>query len=679
MTQRQARQSDELRRAMPHCAALGRESALGDFPVYLDHSVVVPPRSILRVSVGAPAVTAGKATSGALVISRDSRWSEKTGLLSPAHIVASVDENGQTFSTVLNPTDRHVRVEGRVRYGMARRACEPEQQREYPWRVIASLNEHDASTTETIAQQPKLATDATPSTEWLTKEFRLDQSPYLQSADRLALAIALLKDFPSLYSDGTVLGRTTLIEHAIHLQHPRPVAIRPRRVNPKYREAEQEQIKEWKKQGIIEDSNSAYSFPMIPVPKKDGTVRFCIDYRKLNEITYKDAYPLPLIEDNLAQLKDSTVFSALDNVGAFHSVPVREQDRHKTAFSSSEGLYQFLYLPFGLMNGPPTYSRLVKLVLKDIPLSVALPYLDDCCVHSVDFQSHVEGLRRVFRAYERAGLKLKPSKCMLFMDSITYLGHEVSKDGIQIATRYVDIVRNWPEPETRAEIRTFIGKVGYYRKFIPAYSAEVEPLQSYLRDVPENEMKAPLAISEEARAAFIKLKQLLCQSPILAYPDFKSGERFILDTDWSLDNKMIGGVLSQVQDGQERVIAYSARRLRKPEQKGRVAGYHYVRESVETISDAEEVSDANGSQSTYVAALHARADGNSATLARLAGQLRLRSPTSRGKGSWQCRRVVTHAAHDRGSRIAAGRALCGGDPGRDRCISSGYGCGPNPR
>jgi len=552
MTYSQATQNDA-----GECGALDLEKGLGDFPVYLKEPVRVPPRSIMRVPLCVPAVSLAGLGEGEVLVTRASEFTEKAGVLTPRHVIAHIAANGQAYAAVLNPSSQYVRVPGNLRYGSGRMCCAPEDRLRYPWRTVATLGPHNDS---------PMSVAGKPSREWLCAEFKLNDSPYLQSQKHKDQAIALLQEFPGLYSDGTVLGRTTLLEHAIHLQHSRPIAIRPRRVNPKYREAEQEQIKVWKKQGIIEDSSSAYSFPMIPVPKKDGSVRFCIDYRKLNEITYKDAYPLPVIEDNLAQLKDSVIFSALDNVGAFHSVPLREGDQPKTAFSSSEGLFQFRYLPFGLMNGPPTYSRLVKLVLKDVPLTVALPYLDDCCVHSRSFDEHVTGLRSVFQAYQNAGLKLKPSKCMLFMDHITYLGHEISKDGIQIASRYVEIVRNWPAPTTRAEIRTFLGKTGYYRKFIPAYAATVDPLQRYMRDVPENEMKTPLEIDDAGQAAFLRLKDALCRAPILAYPDFNSSKPFVLDTDWSLDNKTIGGVLSQVQEGHERVIAYGARRLRKSEQ-----------------------------------------------------------------------------------------------------------------
>jgi hypothetical protein len=397
------------------------------------------------------------------------------------------------------------------------------------------------------------------------ENFKLNDIDLVKHADRRTKVDALLLKYFDIFSDGSQIGKTTMATHFINTSSEKPIAFPPRRVNPKIEQKQNEQIELWLQQDVIEESNSQYAFPLIPVPKKDGGIRLCVDYRRLNDVTFKDSFPLPNIVDNLDKLAGSTIFSALDNFGAFHSVPINEDDRHKTAFTSPTGLYQFKFMPFGLMNGPPTYSRLIKLVLKNVPMSMAIPYLDDCCVHSADFDSHLTALEAVFQAYQTAGLKLKPSKCKLFQTSLTYLGHDVSAAGVEISKEYVKIIQTWPEPASPAEIRTFLGKMGYYRKFIEKFSHIAQPLAVYLKDLEPKDKKKTITLSEEARMAFLSMKKKLQEAPILAYPDFSSKKPFILDTDWSFDHKCIGAVLSQEQNGKERVIAYAARKLRKSE------------------------------------------------------------------------------------------------------------------
>ena len=165
------------------------------------------------------------------------------------------------------------------------------------------------------------------------------------------------------------------------------------------------------KHDVIEKSSSPYNFGLVCVPKKNGKYRWCVDYRDLNKISKRDTFPIGNIEDNLARLSNSTIFSGLDGSGAFHVIPLEKKSKEKTAFATPFGLYQFKRLPFGLANGPATYARLIKMVLSEIPTNVAIPYLDDTIIHSPNITQHFMDLAMVLDAHDKAGLKLQPSKC----------------------------------------------------------------------------------------------------------------------------------------------------------------------------------------------------------------------------------------------------------------------------
>ncbi|HIC32789.1 MAG TPA: hypothetical protein EYO76_12820, partial [Flavobacteriaceae bacterium] len=322
----------------------------------------------------------------------------------------------------------------------------------------------------------------------------------------------------------------------------------------------------WLKQDVIESSNSPWNFALVAVPKKNGKTRWCVDYRRLNDITKKDAFPLPNIEDNLARLAHSKIFSGLDGCGAYHVVSVAKKDRPKTAFSTPWGSYNFKRMPFGLCNSPSTYSRLVQRTLEGIPYDMALPYLDDTCVHSRDVAGHLRALQRVLAAHHKAGLKLQPSKCQLFRDEIEYLGHRITANGVGPMPQYLKVVQGWPMPVYRTDVRTFLGKVGYYRRFIKGYSGIAASWMDVSGKVDKEEERKPLTITAAMRTSFVELKKKLLTAPILGYPRFDTHEQpFILDTDWSHDANCIGAVLSQMQDGMERVLCYGSKKLSSSE------------------------------------------------------------------------------------------------------------------
>jgi hypothetical protein len=251
----------------------------------------------------------------------------------------------------------------------------------------------------------------------------------LASAKELDDAHKLLLDYIDVFSHDGEFGHTSLVKHRIHTGEVTPVKCRNRPINPAMVEDLRNQVNEWLRHGVIEPSMSPWASALVASKKKNGKTRWCVDYRALNEATTKDAYPMPLIEENLAQLSKSRVFSSVDGSGAFHVVDLEEDAKPKTAFATPWGLYQFKRMPFGLCNAPATYSRLMHIVLQHIPAEQALSYLDDTLVHSPDLQHHHKYLRNVLEAHRAAGLKLQPSKCHFFLKEVEYLGHMVSEKG----------------------------------------------------------------------------------------------------------------------------------------------------------------------------------------------------------------------------------------------------------
>ena len=232
---------------------------------------------------------------------------------------------------------------------------------------------------------------------------------------------------------------------------------------------------------------------------------------------------------------------------------MEDMDKPKTAFSTQMGLFQFKVMPFGICNAPSCYERLMELVLRGLRWEKCLCYLDDIIVFGSSFDKALENLKLVFDRLRSANLTLTPSKCVLFQKSVSFLGHVVSDEGIQCDPSKIDKVKKWPVPSNVTEVRSFLGLVGYYRRFIPEFSTFAAPLTYLTRKGKK------FCWTSDCQRSFEKLKELLCSAPVLAYPD--STSEFILDTDANLTG--LGAVLSQVQNGEVKVIAYASRTLNK--------------------------------------------------------------------------------------------------------------------
>ena len=396
----------------------------------------------------------------------------------------------------------------------------------------------------------------------IIEEFQLKDSHVLKSDFKLMKAtILLLIEYDDIIGRGDRMGRTTLVTHDVDTGDTPPIRTKQRPINPSQEADLKKRIDQWLKLGIIKEGSSEWRFQLVAAAKKGTTdLRWCANFAPLNSHTRKDAYPMPDLSDNLARLARSKIFSALDCSGAFLNVPLTPRAQERCSFGCHLGSFIFQYMPFGLCNAPATFQRLMNKVFSPLKSSEALVYLDDALAHSSDPWDHFRIVKKIFERYRYAGLTIQPRKTFLFRDEVDYLGHRVSAKGLSTQPSYIEVVKNWPVPKTAKEIQIFLGKTGYYRRFVQNYSEVSGPLSEYIKEGnAKGSLTAPLQLDSEAIKCFEELKSRLCSAPILAFPDFNSEEPFILDTDFS--GKSIGAVLSQKQDGKEHVIAYGAKKL----------------------------------------------------------------------------------------------------------------------
>ena len=290
----------------------------------------------------------------------------------------------------------------------------------------------------------------------------------------------------------------------------------------------------------------------------------CVDYRMLNTRSVKDAYALPKIEEIFDVLQGSKYFSTIDMKSGYHQVEVEESHKERTAFSVANlGFYEYVKMPFGLTNSPATYQRLMEECLGDLNMTICVIYLDDLIIFSDTFEEHLRRLNLVLTRLKECNLKLSPEKCFFIQDKVPFLGHIVSKDGIETDPAKIEKIRKWPTPTNYDELRSFLAFCGYYRRFIKDFSKITRPLAEMLpptvskRKIPTK----PWIWTENEQTIFENLKEILTKPPVLAYPDFT--KPFELHTDAS--GKGLGAVLYQSDRKLKRVIAYASRALTKSE------------------------------------------------------------------------------------------------------------------
>ena len=372
-----------------------------------------------------------------------------------------------------------------------------------------------------------------------------------EEQDRLLSVIGDYHDVFSL-NEGE-RGETDLVEMDINTGEATPTR---RRLPFAVRQEVARQLKAMQDKNVIQPSNSPWASPIVLVRKKDGTLRMCVDYRKLNSVTKPDKFPLPRIDDLLDQLGKSKYFSTLDLAAGFWQIRMNDSSKEKTAFVTQNGLFEFQVMPFGLTNAPAVFQRLMQRAISDLnppegPDFVGV-YVDDLLISSRTFEEHLDHLSKVMSRLRSANLKLKLTKCHFVRPRVEYLGHVISSAGLSPNPKQVAAVSNYPQPQSLTQVRQFLGLTSYYRRFIGQYAKIAAPLHNLTRKDVSWEW------NEECQKAFECLKQKLVQAPILTYSNFERD--FVLETDASV--KGIGAVLSQqLDDGRLHPVAYASRSL----------------------------------------------------------------------------------------------------------------------
>ena len=391
----------------------------------------------------------------------------------------------------------------------------------------------------------------------------IDEGNRITMQDKSQIKKMLQKHANSFSRNKDDLGFCPLIKHEIDIKENVSPSQVYHRLPLGLEDQVDKEIETLLRKGIIRKSESPWNSPIVVVKKPNNDLRICLNYRKLNAMTNRPTYHIPDSQQIFDSLAGARFFSTLDLSNAYYQCEIKEEHKKFTAFNSRRGRFEFNRMPFGLCEAPFTFQKLMSEVLKDEMWRSTASYLDDVLIFSNSLNEHIKDVNTVLDKIEKAGLKLSPKKCHFFTNEVKFLGHIISTEGIHTDPTKIEKIRNWEKPETVAEMRKFLGFCNYYRRYIYDYASMSSPLEEALRNIDKRKSEKSISISwtDKMKKSFEKLKVKLCSPPVLVFP--RHDGTYILDTDASF--YAIGAVLSQVQDGKERVISYASRKLTKYE------------------------------------------------------------------------------------------------------------------
>lgn len=376
----------------------------------------------------------------------------------------------------------------------------------------------------------------------------------IPDADRTRV-LQLLEKYKDVFAKNTKKPKqVNNASHSIDTGGCLPIFKKPYQIPYAYTENFNTQTEEMLKNGIIRPSKSPWNAPVILVKKKDQSLRFVCDFRALNDATIKDTYPLPKIGEVIDRMEGSTYFTTLDCASAYWSIPLKEEDKEKTAFSGPRGKYEFNVTPYGLCNAGASYQRMMDISLSGLSMFKILTYLDDIVIFSRSLEEHEKQLEMLLERLRRCNISLNLSKCSFAMKEVDFLGYSLNGDGVKPQKRLTDAIRNFPTPNTKKELKRFLGISNYYRDFIPMYADISSPLNALTSE------KSDYLWTNECENAFVDLKSKLCSYPVLTFP--RLGESFVVEVDGS--DVAVGGVLLQEDErGIEHPVAYFSNTLKR--------------------------------------------------------------------------------------------------------------------
>ena len=396
--------------------------------------------------------------------------------------------------------------------------------------------------------------------ELLQQDGRLEQLKEWPPELALKFKRMLMEHHHIFLLDKNEIGCTDTAEHIIELMDDEPFKERFWWIAPPLLEEVWENIQDMLDGGAIRPSKSPWCNAIVLVQKKDGTLRFCIDFQKLYSRTKKDLFPLPCMQETMESMVGARFFSSMDLKSGFWQVRMSEKSWQYTAFAVGRlGVYEFLRMPYGLCNAPATFQRLMQNCSGELNLTYALVYLDNVIVYSNTEEDHLRWLQAVFEHFHEHGLKLKPSKCSFLHRQITFLGHEISADGMKPGTLNLKGITEMAPPANYTEVRCFLGMTRFFRRFIKNYARIAKPLNDILEGEASKMKSKAVTLAPEALEVFEQLKMCCMTAPVLAFADFE--KEFQLETDASSEG--LGAVLSQKQpDGKWHPIAFGSCELK---------------------------------------------------------------------------------------------------------------------
>ncbi|XP_078000810.1 uncharacterized protein LOC144453400 [Glandiceps talaboti] len=359
----------------------------------------------------------------------------------------------------------------------------------------------------------------------------------------------ILKSYSDVLTD--LPGECKIGRHDIKLTTKEPVRSKPYPLPFAMKEVVQNEVKAMLDMGVIEQSESPYASPIVLVRKKDKSVRFCIDFRKLNRVTVFDAEPMPNPEELLARQAKGCYFTKIDLTKGYWQIPLTDEAKEKTAFLTPDGLFQFRRMPFGLVNAPASFCRVMRVLLSGMEDVENL--MDDMLISTVSWKQHSELVVELLSRLRKAGLTARPSKCYIGYANLEFIGHGIGQGLLRVMPDKVHAIVNTKQPETIKEVKSFLGLANYYRKFVPNFAAIAVPLT----DLTRKGQPKRVNWGESQERAFKLLKEILSREPVLRLPDFE--KTFILRTDAS--DVGLGAVLMQEFDDGKFPLAYASRKL----------------------------------------------------------------------------------------------------------------------
>jgi predicted aspartyl protease len=374
------------------------------------------------------------------------------------------------------------------------------------------------------------------------------------------LTLQLKQEFKELFTQEIKSGNLcTIRKHCIDTADSKPVCRDGNRVPLQYEQAVEEEIESLKQRGIIRTSTSPWRFGIVVAPKPNGKIRMCIDYRPLNTITIKNAYPMPRIDEILDALGKAKIFSVIDATSGYHQIAMEEDDIEKTAFAWKGQLFEYTRMPFGLCNAPATFQATMDAILQEDKWKIAIPYLDDVIIYSESIEEHQTHLIKILNKIKGAGLVLNGEKCRFFKTEIEYLGHWISEGKIKPDPKKIQTIQECKAPITLKDLRSFLGLANFCGQFIPQYASKVAILTDLLKGEKQSSQKE-INWTEKENESFIKIKDEIAKVTERSQPDLN--KEFIITTDAS--NVALGAILTQMDnDGKERIISCFSKKFDK--------------------------------------------------------------------------------------------------------------------